>query len=237
MLLQSHCFSSMMDCPSFLPTLKCVVISVLTLNDLEGHSPVPDLFKRTPSNINLCSILPDFSQQLARAVPRRQLGCFVNKATTRMTTNNCDGKHVANDIIPNNSTTKTTCTHLQNYIGDLLSDGSNRHDPTRHMCASNLLQLWSLCQRDVQLYQAVSVRHTCCSDTERERCPQFLCKCCPQPTAPLLIVPCCICASQIYFHQLNCQSSTPNQLWHLPCYCFQADFPTVIQPICNCVGA
>ena len=46
---------------------------LVTLNGLEGHSPVAGLFKCNLSNI-LCSILPDFNWQCARAVPERQLG-------------------------------------------------------------------------------------------------------------------------------------------------------------------
>ena len=46
---------------------------LVTLNDLEGHSPVAGLFKCNPSNI-LCSNLPDFNRQRTRAVPQRQLG-------------------------------------------------------------------------------------------------------------------------------------------------------------------
>jgi len=40
--------------------------TVLTLNYLEGHSPVAGLFKCNPLNV-LCSILHDFNWQYARS--------------------------------------------------------------------------------------------------------------------------------------------------------------------------
>jgi len=42
--------------------------TAVTLNDLEGHSPVADLFI-AQSFEHLCSILHDFNWQCARAVP------------------------------------------------------------------------------------------------------------------------------------------------------------------------
>ena len=45
---------------------------LVTLNDLEGHSPVAGLYVQSVEH--LCSILPVFNWQRARAVPQRQLG-------------------------------------------------------------------------------------------------------------------------------------------------------------------
>ena len=45
---------------------------LVTLNDLEGHSPVAGLFKCNPSNI--CAVFYQISTERARAVPQRQLG-------------------------------------------------------------------------------------------------------------------------------------------------------------------
>ena len=46
---------------------------LVTLNDHEGHSPVAGLFQ-VQFVEHVCSILPDFNRQRARAVPQPELG-------------------------------------------------------------------------------------------------------------------------------------------------------------------
>ena len=60
---------------------------LVTLNDLEGHSPRSFPVCRpfqVQSVEHLCSILPDFNWQHARAVSQRQLGFLLHKHSTKL---------------------------------------------------------------------------------------------------------------------------------------------------------